>query len=155
MSKTEEEEKSQSYKADITELSEIITLYMCFGLVKRFRWQTRKFFNLLLSPLLLCPTMCVVCRRWEKTHTDRMCDCGHGWDHSSSVCMWERKTQIIAHEMLFIQSRSSVTIPDYSTQQLIGETQQNKSQRKYPSVNFTRESLTSLLIFTPHHDSCS
>lgn len=49
-------------------------------------------------------------------YTDRMCDCGYGWSPSSSfsvrVCNFAtRKTQIIAHEMLFIQSSRSVTIP--------------------------------------------
>lgn len=50
--------------------------------------------------------------------TDRMCDCGHGWSLSSSfsvcVCVCNfgtRKTQIIAHEIVFIQSSCSVTIP--------------------------------------------
>lgn len=72
--------------------------------------------------LRLCVRVCVWCDR-EEAHEDRMCgDCGHGWGHSSSVRVCvpvsfflfffaTGKTQIIAHEMLFIQTSSSVTIP--------------------------------------------
>lgn len=75
------------------------------------------------------------------------------------LCVCEKERHRLLHMKCYSYKAGLAWLsPDYSTQQPIGETQQNKSQRKYPSVNFTRESLTSFLILTPPpptHDSSS
>lgn len=94
------------------------------------------FFNLLVSQSRVCVCVC----------TARMCACGHGWIPSSSFCVRmcnfaTRKTQIIAHEMLFIQTSCSVTIPPLQRSAAAGETQQNKSQQEITDFFFAGDHL--------------
>lgn len=119
MSVTEEEENNKCKRKRPRHLfigtPQIITLCMCLGLVIQFLWQTHTFFNLLLSLLLVSIQLCMCVREterdilrqdvwlwpWLRTFLIYVCVCNFA----------RRKAQIIAHEMLFIQSSSSVTIP--------------------------------------------
>lgn len=128
---------------------------MCFGLVNRFLWQTRKFFNLLLSLLLVSIQLCVLCVGERRdTHTQTGCVIVAMVEVIPHLCVWNfvtRKTQVIAHEMLFIQSRSSVTIPllQHSTADWRNTTEQISAKISICKFHKRNSHLSSDFYFPP------
>lgn len=109
---------------------------MCFGLVNKILWLTYMLFNLhLSSPSALYLTLALT---WERINVDlhlcaNVCVCVCVY-RPMCVCLchlWGESHRLLHMKCYSYKAALAWLSPCHSTQQPIGETQQNKSQWKY------------------------